>query len=634
MNPSLGGTGMVLNLVQTLNRAQKSGIVFLTDILLIPLCYLVTALLLSRPDSVSALPAAAPGDLAVLLGVGGTMTALFGLHRSPLRGYQIPGMFQSALVALVMVAIGIVASDIMTQRATPVPFFIVFGMIFLITSIGYRLALRQILLWSGHHLRPGTRLLIYGAGATGQRFASALEADETTVPVLFVDDNPALHGQTLFGLRIHPASEIAQLVKRFEVDCIILAMPGAGAARQARIFRHLTGLGCKVDVLPSLANLIAQTPSVAGQARSVDLPALLGRDLLEEKLPGVSETYAGRAILVTGAGGSIGSEICRQLLACNPKRLVLMDHSEFMLFDIDRELRRLGVDIDIQPVLGSVCEKDLVTGVMAKYKVDTVLHAAAYKHVPMVEHNALEGMRNNVLGTKVVADAARDAGVERFILVSTDKAVRPTSVMGKSKRFAELLIQDLATRSTTTRFAMVRFGNVLGSSGSVIPLFQEQIARGGPVTLTHNDVTRYFMTIPEAVQLVLLAGTFSRGGDVFVLDMGKPVPIRDVAVKMIEMAGLSVRDADHPDGDIEIEITGLRPGEKMHEELLLGSDMLTTPHSRILRAQEDHLSELEMAKALNALRRAIETRDPELMNATLSKWIEKSEETTMAQVNE
>lgn len=625
---------MFFNRIDTLDRAQKSWLLFALDIALIPLAYLSAALLLSGTEMWMTVPDAAVTDLAVVMGVGATITALLGLHRIRLAAYQMQGVLQSAMVALAMAAAGSFVSIVATTSATPAHVFVVFGMVFLISTVCARLALRHWLrrLWSGG--KPKTRLLIYGAGQTGQQLASALDTDDSVHPIVFVDDNPLLHGQTIAGLRVHTPSEIRDLVTAQRIDRIILAMPSVGPAVQGRLIRKLADIGCEVHALPSFANLISSESAAPPVTKPVDLNALLGRDRLEDNLPGVSDTYHSRSILVTGAGGSIGSEICRQLMACRPERLVLMDHSELMLFEIDRELRGLGTDVDIQPVLGSVCEQDLVTGVMAKYKVDTVLHAAAYKHVPLVEYNALEGMRNNVLGTKVVADAAKDAGVERFILVSTDKAVRPSSIMGASKRFAELLIQDLATRSTTTRFSMVRFGNVLGSSGSVIPLFQEQIARGGPVTLTHNDITRYFMTIPEAVQLVLLAGTFARGGDVFVLDMGKPVPIRDVARKMIEGAGLNVRDEDNPDGDIEIRITGLRPGEKLHEELLIGSDMLTTPHSRILRAQEGHLSEIEMANALNTLRQAIETRDPDLMNQTLSKWIERHDEAKPVIVNE
>lgn len=625
---------MLFNFALSLSRAQKGWVLFCIDIALIAAAYLLAALLLSGTEMWMTLPDAITTDLVVLLGTGATLTALLGLHRIRLAAYQMQGVLQSALVALVMGIMGAGASFLIAQTATPAHVFVVFGMVFLILTVSARLLLRQwmIRVYAGQAHRA--RLMIYGAGQTGQQLATALSTDDSVTPVVFVDDNPLLHGHTIAGLRVHPSAELRDLVRSHRIDRIILAMPSVGAAVQGRIIRKLADIGCEVHALPSFANLIASKATALPATKPVDLNALLGRDRLEEELPGVSETYHSRSILVTGAGGSIGSEICRQLIACQPERLVLMDHSELMLFEIDRELRHMGSDVDVQPVLGSVCEKDLVTGVMAKYKVDTVLHAAAYKHVPLVEYNALEGMRNNVLGTKVVADAARDAGVERFILVSTDKAVRPSSIMGASKRFAELLIQDLATRADKTRFSMVRFGNVLGSSGSVIPLFQEQIARGGPVTLTHNDITRYFMTIPEAVQLVLLAGTFARGGDVFVLDMGKPVPIRDVARKMIEGAGLSVRDGDNSEGDIEILITGLRPGEKLHEELLIGSDMLTTPHSRILRAQEGHLSEIEMANALNTLRQAIETRDPDLMNQTLSKWIERHDQAKPVIVNE
>ena len=358
----------------------------------------------------------------------------------------------------------------------------------------------------------------------------------------------------------------------------------------------------------------------------VSIGDLLGRSRLEYELPSVSDTYSGRRVLITGAGGSIGSELCRQLISCKPERIVLLDHSELALYTITKEMNDLTSDIVIEPVLGSVCDRELVEQVLNTNKVDVVLHAAAYKHLTLVETNEIAGISNNVFGTKTMADAARAAEVERFILVSSDKAVRPTNVMGASKRLAELVVQDLSTRSEKTRLSMVRFGNVLGSSGSVIPLFEEQIARGGPVTLTHGEVTRYFMTISEAARLVLLAGSFARGGDVFVLDMGDPVPIRKLARQMIEGAGLSVMDEENPKGDIEIVEIGLRPGEKLHEELLISPDMLTTPHQKIMRAQESFLSELEMANALKDLRQAINTRDPQAARAVISRWVERYED--------
>jgi FlaA1/EpsC-like NDP-sugar epimerase len=477
---------------------------------------------------------------------------------------------------------------------------------------------------------PGTRMpvLIYGAGKTGQQLATALLNDDRLRPVAFVDDAPRLRGLGVAGLHVHGPEEIDTLVARHRVRRIILAMPSASEATHARLTRRLAATGCEVHALPTFADLVTGRAVTPYESRPLDPATLLGRDALENELPGITDAYAGRRVLVTGAGGSIGAELCRQIVGCAPKALILLDHGEHALFQIERELRDLAPEVEIQPVLGSVCQKALVSVLMRARKIDVVLHAAAYKHVPMVEANAIEGMRNNVIGTRTVALAAQEAGVERFILVSTDKAVRPTSVMGASKRFAEMIVQDLATRAARTRFSMVRFGNVLGSSGSVIPTFAEQIARGGPITLTHPDVTRYFMTIPEAVRLVLLAGTIARGGDVFVLDMGAPVRVRDIALRMIGAAGLTPRDADNPDGDIAIEVTGLRPGEKLHEELLIGSDMLTTPHPRILRAQEGHLSEIELAKALSALSEAIETRDVALLRTILAQWIEQGDQDT------
>ena len=392
---------------------------------------------------------------------------------------------------------------------------------------------------------------------------------------------------------------------------------------------RLRQMGCEVHSLPSFAELI-ERKELRKRTTPVSLDDLLGRNKLESELPEVADSYHARCILITGAGGSIGSELCRQLVACRPAKLVLLDHSELALYTIEKELQDLDLtqNITIAPVLGSVTDPVLCANVLAKHKVEVVLHAAAYKHVPMVEKNQIAGLRNNVLGTKIIADAAYKARVARFILVSSDKAVRPTNVMGASKRLAELIVQDLATRAEATRFSMVRFGNVLGSSGSVIPLFEEQIARGGPVTLTHNDVARYFMTISEAARLVLLAGSYSRGGDLFVLDMGELVPIRKLARQMIEGAGYSVMDKHNPEGDIEVVVTGLRPGEKLIEELLISPDMLTTPHPKIMRAQETYLSELEMANALRDLRAAIDADDERAAQAVINRWVEKTREQT------
>lgn len=625
---------MLYRLVVSLSRQQKRAVILSVDGLLIAASYVLASLLLNAGSRAGLFSNAAIYDLTILMSVGITAIALLGLHKIKLNAYQMQGVIESAFVAVLMVGACVGASFVVPEPPSAPRLFIVTAMLFLILSVTARLVMRHVLLAIYRRGNPRKSILIYGAGQTGQQLATALATDDAVEPIAFIDDDRRLQGLMVAGLRVHRPADIASLIDKRNVKRIVLAMPSASRAVQANLSRSLARTGCEVHALPSFADLVASTAKTMSDTKPVDINDLLGRDRLEEALPGVSDTYIDRHILVTGAGGSIGSEVCRQIVSCKPAALVLMDHSELALFEIDRELRSLAPDVHIVSVLGTVCNAALVNETFVDNRIEIVLHAAAYKHVPLVECNAIEGMRNNVLGTKIVADAARVAGVERFILVSTDKAVRPSSMMGASKRFAELLIQDLATRSENTRFSMVRFGNVLGSSGSVIPLFHEQISRGGPVTLTHSDVTRYFMTIPEAVRLVLLAGSFARGGDVFVLDMGQPVPVRQLARKMIESTGHSVRDKDNPDGDIEIEITGLRPGEKLHEELLIGSDMLTTPHPKILRAQESHLSEIEMANAMQALRQAIETRNPELLGKTLMQWIEQAETTEIKSVNE
>lgn len=623
---------MLYQLAVSLTRSQKRYIILCMDVVLVGIAFILAVFLLLGPGWLVTHATSALRDMAVLLVMGCMLTTLMGLHKIKLNAYEMQGVIESAFVAMMLVGTGVLLSYLVRGN-TPAHVFAVAGMLFLILSVMSRLTMRQALLRIYRSGNPQTRLLIYGAGHNGQQLATALATDENMRAVAFLDDDPRLQSLTIAGLRVHPPAEIDEVIARHGVNRIVLAMPKAPRSLKANITERLRYTGCEVHALPSFSDLVSQAASGLSDTKPVELNDLLDRDLMEDDLPGVKDTYRGRCILVTGAGGSIGSELCRQLIDCQPKALVLIDHSEHALFQIDRELRGMAPDIEINAVLGSVCDKPMMTMAMQKWKVDIVLHAAAYKHVPMVERNAIEGMRNNVLGTKITADAARDAKVERFILVSTDKAVRPSSVMGASKRLAELVVQDLATRALGTRFSMVRFGNVLGSSGSVIPLFQEQIAKGGPVTLTHSDVTRYFMTIPEAVSLVLIAGSFARGGDVFVLDMGKPVPVRQIAHQMIEGAGLTVRGDDNPEGDIEIKVTGLRPGEKLHEELLIGSDMLTTPHPKILRAQESHLSELEMANALQSLRQAIDARNVEALFKTTEKWIEKSIEPAIT-VNE
>ena len=615
-------------IVDRLSRPQKRVALLMVDTVVAPL-----ALLLSTAVIFNVLPSlrmiarvSTMFPMVTLLAL--CASAALGMHRVKLNAYESRAILKTGIVALTVTALFLAAIR-MGGLYYPNAGIILFGLIFFLLSVGARMALLHLLMWVLRKGQPRKRVLIYGAGNTGVQLAAALRAHDSIFSVGFVDDNAALHGMSLGGLRIWSSDGIEQLARDLEVDRVLLAMPSVSAPKLAQIARRLQVLGLVVMSVPSFAQLIGEealldtlTPVLPGR--------FLGRQQVNPSLTPGAIAYANQSVLVSGAGGSVGSELCRQLLLMRPRRIVLFDVSEIALYTIDRELRDLaeGLPIEIVPVLGSTSDSRMARAVMVEHCIEVVLHAAAYKHVPLVESNPIAGLANNVLGTRTLGDAANDAGVKRFVFVSTDKAVRPTNVMGASKRLAELVIQDLAKRSKGTVFSMVRFGNVLGSSGSVIPLFKEQIARGGPVTLTHEDVTRYFMTISEAAQLVLLAGSFSdpsrsNGGDVYVLDMGKPVRIRDLAVQMIEAAGYSVRNADHADGDIDIVVTGLRPGEKLHEELLIGEGLLTTPHPKILRAEERSLSELQMAAALRALRSAVATGDAEAARQVVRDYVEE-----------
>lgn len=613
---------MLYEIVTSLNRSQKGWILLFMDlILVIGACLIGDALVPTESSGVSRILELS-WYLALYLPLAAILVKFFGLHSIKLNAYGMDDIGHTMIIGTVLVCAGALLSTL-SGLVPPISFtaLLNFGLLFATLSVASRAILRKFVQRIYSRKQGRKLVLIYGAGQTGQQLAAALQTDDEFEVACFVDDNPNLHKLTVLGRRVHAPNNIAMLVQRIGIERVVLAMPSADEAVRRRLAKSLSGLSCEVLALPSFSDMVLHGEKVTGAA-PVELQSLLGRDALETVLPSSDTTYRNQNILVTGAGGSIGSELCRQLVRLKPEKIVLLDHSEFALYHMHRTLKSYGLQVEIASVLGSVERADLIRETLDLHAIDVIFHAAAYKHVNIVEGNAFEGVRNNVFGTRVIAEEASRAGVHRFILVSTDKAVRPESVMGSSKRLAELVIQDLATRATTTKFSMVRFGNVLGSSGSVIPLFQEQIRGGGPVTVTHPDVTRYFMTVDEAVRLVLLAGSFSRGGDVFVLDMGKPVKIIDVAYKMIEAAGFTPRDNRNPNGDIPIAITGLKPGEKVHEELLIGSDMLTTPHPKILRAQENHLSELEIAGALQELRRAIELRDPDLLDATLVRWVE------------
>ncbi|WP_404804881.1 polysaccharide biosynthesis protein [Metapseudomonas lalkuanensis] len=470
------------------------------------------------------------------------------------------------------------------------------------------------------------KVAIYGAGSAGNQLVAALRLGRAMRPVAFIDDDDGIATRVIAGLQVYKPKHIQQMIEQTGADEVLLAIPSASRVRRREILEELEGFPLHVRSVPGFMDLASGRVKV-DDIQEVDIADLLGRDSVPPRQELFERCIRGNVVMVTGAGGSIGSELCRQIMGCGAKTLLLFEHSEFNLYNIQIELEgrilRESLSIKLVPILGSVRNLGRLIDVMRTWKVDTVYHAAAYKHVPMVEHNVAEGVLNNVMGTLYTAQAAVQVGVENFVLISTDKAVRPTNVMGSTKRLSEMVLQALSKESAPvlfgdseavhrvnkTRFTMVRFGNVLGSSGSVIPLFREQIRRGGPVTVTHPNITRYFMTIPEAAQLVIQAGSMGQGGDVFVLDMGQPVKIAELAEKMIHLSGLTVRSERNPNGDIAIEFSGLRPGEKLYEELLIGDNVSPTEHPMIMRANEEHLPWDSFRRVLSELFSAVEGDD-------------------------
>ena len=472
------------------------------------------------------------------------------------------------------------------------------------------------------------RLLIFGAGTAGVQTASALGVSGQFRLLGFVDDDADKIGRSINGVRVYARSDVPGLVRSQGVTDILLALPSASRERRNSMIQSLRALPVHIRTLPRLADLASGRVTVH-DFKELDIEDLLWRDPVPPNTDLLARNLAGKVVLVTGAGGSIGSELCRQILAERPRQLLLLDHGEFNLYSVHQELQRLcaagRLRVELVPLLGSVVNPVRLHEICRAYHPDTVYHAAAYKHVPMVEANPAEGIFNNVFGTLNMARAALDSGVAHFVLVSTDKAVRPTNIMGASKRMAELVLQALAAKSDRlpgTRFSMVRFGNVLGSSGSVVPLFRRQLAAGGPLTVTHAEVTRYFMTLSEAAQLVLQAGAMAAGGEVFVLDMGEPVKILDLAHRMVELSGLSVRDEAHPEGDIAISVTGLRPGEKLYEELLIGDNPTPTGHPRIMKARENCLDWPVLEQYLQTLNGAAQAGDVALVKAVLRACVQ------------
>lgn len=576
-----------------------------------------------------------------------------GLYRAVMRYFgndALLSIFKAVTLSslLLTVYVYLYRPDVLVPRSLIVNYW----WLSLLMVGGLRLFMRQYFLgdWflAGQHVPflrqddDSTKVAIYGGGAAGNQLAAALRMEKAMRPVAFIDDDAGIASRVIAGLKVYSSADIERLIEDTGATEVLLAIPSASRARRREILAALEPYPLHVRTIPGFMDLASGKVNVS-DLQEVDIIDLLGRDSVAAQQTLFERCIRRQVVMVTGAGGSIGSELCRQILTSKPTALILFEHSEFNLYSIQIELEKLidrkGLSVELVPILGSVRNSERLLDVMRTWNVNTVYHAAAYKHVPIVEHNVAEGVLNNVLGTLQTAQAAVQAGVEHFVLISTDKAVRPTNVMGCTKRLAEMTLQALSRESdplllgehfTTpcankTRFTMVRFGNVLGSSGSVIPLFREQIKSGGPITVTHPNMTRYFMTIPEAAQLVIQAGSMGQGGDVFVLDMGQPVKIADLAEKMVHLSGLSLRSEERPNGDIAIEFTGLRRGEKLYEELLIGDNVSPTEHAMIMRADEEHLPWEDFKRAISALLKAVIEDDyvkvRELLSETVNGYV-------------
>ena len=536
--------------------------------------------------------------------------ARLGLYRIVLLYMGLQAGFlilQAVTIATALLA----ATYFFTSTAAAADFsvLLIFWMISLMLIGGSRFFVKVLLQHLIQNFRPKEPIIIYGAGSSGMQLVVALQNGDQYLPVAFVDDGHRMIGSSVHGIRVYSPNSLYELIETYSVRQILLAIPSATHAERKEILNRLEHLPVHVKTVPDLFDMVSGKVGV-DEIRDIDIEDLLGRDIVPPDPQLLGACITGQAVMVTGAGGSIGSELCRQIITINPSRLIILDAFEYGLYAIEAELREKlksiegGENISIVALLGSVCNRALMENAIKTFKVETVYHVAAYKQVPMVEKNIVEGAQNNIFGTLTSARASEDFGVKNFVLISTDKAVRPTNFMGATKRFAEQLLQAMAQRASRTRFSMVRFGNVLGSSGSVVPLFRRQISTGGPITVTHPEVTRYFMTVQEAAQLVIQAGSMAKGGDVFVLDMNEPIRIVDLAKKMVHLMGYDVKDENAYRGDIAIEYTGLRPGEKLYEELLIGESVTGTEHPKIMRAEEDFLVWEELQDLLDRLQLA------------------------------
>lgn len=554
--------------------------------------------------------------------------ARIGLYRALVLYMGLQSGFlilQGVTIATCMLAVSYFFSQ--TPLSSDFSILPIFWMIALLFIGGSRFVSKIFLQSLIQNFRPKEPVIIYGAGSSGMQLVVALQNGDQYLPVAFVDDSHTMLGSTVHGIRVYSPNSLYELIESYSVRQILLAIPSATHAERKEILNRLEHLPVHVKTVPDLFDMVSGKVNV-DQVRDIDIEDLLGRDIVPPNPELLGACINGQSVMVTGAAGSIGSELCRLIININPRRLILLDSFEYGLYEIENELREKlkdienGEKIEIVALLGSVCNRVQMESAIQSFSVDTVYHVAAYKQVPMVEKNIVEGVQNNIFGTLISAQVAERYEVKNFVLISTDKAVRPTNFMGATKRFAEQVLQAIARGECATRFSIVRFGNVLGSSGSVVPLFRKQISSGGPVTVTHPEVTRYFMTVQEAAQLVIQAGSMATGGDVFVLDMNEPIRIVDLAKKMVHLMGYDIKDENSYRGDIAIEYTGLRPGEKLHEELMIGESVTGTEHPKIVRAEEETLSWEALQKLLDRLRKACSNIDLQEIRTVLIEAVD------------
>ncbi|RFS29451.1 polysaccharide biosynthesis protein [Acinetobacter sp. SWAC5] len=607
----------IIRSIASLPRRQKQIVLVLMDICVLPLMmWLAYAIRLARPNVqvMQGLDA-----WYIYVGIFGiAIFALLGIYRAIVRSFNEDYLLRILIGTFIQI-VALYTIKKLNVAFIPMSIPLMYGFMLFSYMWWSRAVIRYATLKTFAKKQSRKRVAIYGAGLAGQQIAAALNRSDDYLPVCFIDDKRSLKGQSLSGLKIYSPKKAQTKLGKFGIEEVLLAMPSVGRARKKEIIESFDSADVKIMELPGVTQLVDGQVQVS-DIREVDIIDLLGRDPVPPKAELLEKNIKNKVVMVTGAGGSIGSELCRQIVKHQPKLLVLFEMSEFALYSIDRELQ--ASDIHIIPVLGSVTNQSKLERILQQYAVQTVYHAAAYKHVPLVEANPFEGIYNTSIGTQRSVDAAVNQNVETFVLISTDKAVRPTNVMGASKRMAELYCQGLASTNPKTQISIVRFGNVLGSSGSVVPLFKKQIAQGGPVTVTHPEVTRYFMTIPEAAQLVIQAGAMGTGGDVFLLDMGEPVKIVDLAKQMIRLSGFKPVD-EKGLGDIKIEFTGLRPGEKLYEELLIDAENVEkTGHERILKSFEKYFNLNEMVTVFSALLLNSEKNNDLEMKEILKKYVE------------